>query len=170
MIKTIWLPALAATAVLSGSAMAQTTYGNVGYQALSGDDVTLGSIVGRVGFDLSDYFGLEAEASFGVVDDEVTIGATDIDVSADFGFGGFLVGRLPLDNGSSLFARVGYASVTIEGEAGGITASEDLDGFAYGIGGNFIFDGANGVRLDYTRLDGDGGDGDAYSIAYVRRF
>ena len=135
-------------------------------QVVTGTDGAL-----RGGYDFTQNFGVEADILFGVVDETVNAFGTDVDVSADIGFGGFGVARLPLgENNSNLFIRAGYGTLNIEGEALGVTVAEDVDGFAYGLGGEFYFDGVNGVRVDYTIYDGDDGDLDTYGIHYIRRF
>jgi hypothetical protein len=143
-----------------------------GYTALSGNDVTLGAITVRGGYDFNRYIGVEADVHVGVVDESVPSIIGDIDVSADFGAGAFVVGRLPLGDGmNNLYLRGGYGSITVEDSAGGITVAEDVDGFAVGFGGEFYFAGNNGVRLDYTRYESDENEAlDAYGIAYIRRF
>lgn len=171
-IKTV-LAATAAATLLTGTAFAGQGDSNVsvGYLAIDGDGATLGSIVGRYGYDFSDYFGVEAEASYGIVEDEVTVVGNSVDISAEFGFGGYLVGRYPVGTGGSdVFARIGYQTVSLEADGGVATADEDLDGFAFGVGTNIMFDEVNGLRLDYTRFDGDDAEADTYAISYVRRF
>jgi len=43
-----------------------------------------------------------------------------------------------------------------------------LDGFAGGIGIQYNLDQANGVRLGYTAVDGDGASADVIDLVYVR--
>ena len=47
----------------------------------------------------------------------------------------------------------------------------DLDGVdvAYGVGAEYGMC-SNGFRLDYTKYDFDGVDGDSWSLSYVRKF
>ena len=56
-------------------------------------------------------------------------------------------------------------------EGFGAAASESEGALSYGAGAQYMFDGVNGVRADYTRYDFDeGGDMDSFGLAYVRRF
>ncbi len=48
-----------------------------------------------------------------------------------------------------------------------------VDSVNYGVGGEYFFDGKNGVRVDYTRFDfqkSGAADADTWSVGYVRRF
>jgi hypothetical protein len=54
-----------------------------------------------------------------------------------------------------------------------VSVSEDVDGFAGGVGGQFNFgpEYKSGIRAEYTYLDTDGSDGgDLYTISYIRKF
>lgn len=167
--KTVLISALTPLA-LFGTALAQmdgTSKASIGYQALEADDVTVGSIVGRYNYAWTQNFSVEGELSYGVQTDD--IGPTE--VSANLGYAGFGVIALPLDQmGTNVFARVGYGSVEIEGEAPGFSETADVDGVAFGIGGNWMFAPQNGLRLDYTRIEGDDIEANGYSIAYVFQF
>lgn len=166
----------ALTAGVAAPAMAQDTsdkagvYGTIGYANVSGDgggsDVNLGAIQGRLGYRFNNYFGVEGEAAFGVAGDEVA--GVDVDLNHELGV--FAVGFLPVSENVDLFARVGYASSEVEGSAGGTTISAEADGLAYGVGGQFNFTPNDGVRIDYTRHDGDDLEADVFGISYVRKF
>lgn len=50
-------------------------------------------------------------------------------------------------------------------------AKFDKGSWNYGVGGQYFFDGKNGVRVDYTRQDFSGmPTEDTWSVAYTRRF
>lgn len=166
----IALASLAAL-VVATPALAQETgfYGTAGYSHVMADDVDLGAITLRGGWNFNEYFGAEAEGSIGVVSDDVTIGATDIDVDLNHSLGAFATAGVPFGERGRVFARAGYASVDIEGSAGGVSVSEDDSDFAYGIAGEFQFDDFNGVRLGYTAYDFEETI-DVFEISYVRRF
>ena len=64
-------------------------------------------------------------------------------------------------------------------DGNGFDESLDIDGFAFGGGAEYLFDGKNGIRADITFLDSDdnningvdfSGTAETYSIAYVRKF
>jgi hypothetical protein len=77
---------------------------------------------------------------------------------------------------AELFGRIGFGVTEIEFEVSGPgfsdSASESEGTIGLGVGGQYFFDGLNGVRAEYTRYDfqDDGGDIDAVSISYVRKF
>ncbi|MEM9233241.1 MAG: outer membrane beta-barrel protein [Pseudomonadota bacterium] len=169
MIKTILVSSVATLSAfgMAAAGEAGTSKVSVGYLAIDGDGATVGSIVGRYNYSFTDNFGIEGEISTGIVEDDIN----GVDVSANFGYGIFATGSLPVsDNGSDIFARVGYGSIELEGEAGGLSVTEDADGFAFGVGTNIMVAPQHGIRLDYTRLEGDDAEADTYSVAYVFKF
>jgi len=50
-----------------------------------------------------------------------------------------VVGSYPLNGKLDVYGRLGYNKVTVEGSAGGFSASEDTTGALYGIGLNYSF-------------------------------
>ena len=64
------LAATSALAAFAGTAAAQDSgvYGNAGIEILDFQGAS-GNIVGRIGYDLNQYFSVEGEASVGVIDD-----------------------------------------------------------------------------------------------------
>lgn len=142
-----------------------------GYTYVDADAVNFDAVAIRGGYDFTNYFGLEGEGLIGVDGDTVNVGGTNVDIDMDYALSGFVVGRLPVAENANLFARAGYTTASFDASAAGATFSDDDDGFAYGIGGEWFFDGVNGVRLDVTRTEfDDGGDVDSFGISYVRRF
>ena len=159
--KTL-LAAAAGIALLAGATTASAeNYASIGYSQVSADDtgfdVDVGAVTGRVGVNVNPWFGVEGEASLGVKD--------DAGVKLKHEIGVFAVARAPLGEGFTVLGRVGYADAKFE--AG--SASDSGGGVAYGVGAEYGF-GVNGVRLDYTKYDFDGTDGDAIALSYVRKF
>ena len=83
----------------------------------------------------------------------------------------------------NLFARAGYAFIKVGGGDDGVNVSLDADGFAAGIGGEYMFNAQSGLRLEYTYYDlnfdiaddldfedDDSAGGDVFSLSYVRKF
>lgn len=172
MLRTL-LTASVAVAALTGVAAADA--GDVrlsgGYTFIDVDDVDFDAVSFRAGYDFTDYVGVEGQLDIGLGDETVRVGAGTADVSLDYAFGGYVVGRAPIAENANLFGRIGYVTAQAEASAAGVTFSDDDDGFAYGVGGEWFFDGYNGVRVDYTRIDFDtAGDADTFGISYVRRF
>jgi len=164
-------------AIIPAAAQAQeagTTsfYGSVGYSNADLDGVNLGAINGRVGARFGQYLGVEGEAGFGVADDSVRIGATNVDIELKHSVAIYGVGFLPVAPNADLYARVGYGNSKIKASAPGASATADGDSWNYGVGGQYFLDDKNGVRVDYTRHDfRDGGDdANVWSLGYVRKF
>lgn len=172
------LLATAALTLIAAPAMAQSisspqVSGSVGYTVLDGDDADLGAITGRVTAKMSPYFGVEGEASFGVKDDDVTVGAVTGDLSHEYDVAAYGVATLPISPNFELFGRVGYGTIQIKADVAGFSATEDGESVNYGVGANYFFDNQNGVRADWTRrdfTDDNGGELDTYGLSYVRRF
>lgn len=171
------LLATAALSLFAVPAMAQTVtsptyYGTLGYTQLDTDNADLGAVTGRVGAKLHPNFGVEAETSFGVDDDKVSIAGVDGKVEHRYDVAGYGVASLPVTSNIDLFARVGYGVTEVKASAAGLDASEHLTSWNYGAGATYNFDDKNGVRADYTYRDfqHDNGSADAYSLSFVRKF
>lgn len=152
-----------AMSAMAAPAFAQSIEGSIGIATIDTYGVNLNAAHGILGWQSGSIFGAEAEAQVGFSKETITPG---VEADLNFEFGGYATASANLGDNFALFARAGYAWVDAETSTG-----VDLgdDGFAWGLGGKFFFDGLNGVRLDYTKFDFDN-DQDVYSIAYVRRF
>jgi hypothetical protein len=170
--KVLTILAVAAATMFAAPAMAEPVggYGSVGYTHFDGDDVEVGGITGRLGYRFHPNFGVEGEATFGVQDDDVQVGAVNVNVELDTAFGLYGVGFLPVSERADLFARVGYQTIEAQGSAGAITVGADDDGAAAGVGGQFFFTERFGVRGEYTRLFGDDDDIDTFAVSGVIKF
>ena len=148
-------------------------YGNLGVVNYDEGTDAYG-LQARLGYQSSGILGAEVEGSFGISDNEDTVGASTIETGVDYSVGAFALARLPLAKGFSLHARGGYHLTGISSEietAGVVTEfSDDEDGFAYGAGAEYAFSPRSAVRLDYTRYETDRGDLDAISLGYSRKF
>jgi outer membrane immunogenic protein len=164
------VPAMAsAQPILSGP----TFYGTLGYAGTNLDNVDLGAIQGRVGARFGQYLGVEGEVSGGVKDDHVSVAGTDVKVKLDHQEALYGVGFLPITPNFDLLARVGYGHTEGSGSVAGVSTTVKGDSWNFGAGGQYTFDGVNGVRVDYTREEfqrTDGGNANVWSVAYVRKF
>jgi len=161
-----------ATAVIAGftstaSAQDSGIYGNVGVKTYEFDTY---NILGRLGYNLSNNFGVEAEGSFGITGENDNIFGTDVEVDTNWDLGAYIVSRYPVSNNFELFARAGYSVVEVEVSSGNQSDSANLDGFAVGGGLQYNLDQQNGIRLGYTYNEGDGLDASVVDISYARKF
>ncbi|MGJ8558908.1 MAG: outer membrane beta-barrel protein [Litorimonas sp.] len=169
--------ATAAIAMIGGTAMAQDgqAYVGLGVDAVEFDSYNLS---GKLGYNFNEFFGVESQGGFGIIDQEETIGGVQAEAGIDYYLSGFVTGRLPVSEQFELIGRAGYYFGEVEGSVGNVSVSEDIDGFAAGVGGQFNFGpgNMNGIRAEYTYLDVNtgtsnlDGDGDLYTISYIRKF
>lgn len=148
----------------------RVSVGYTHYEPDGGED--LGLVTVRYTYNFRKYFGMEFEVSNGVTETRVEDDESDAfaDISAGLGYAGFGTARLPFGNfGSDVFVKAGYASVELEDNNSGL--STNVDGYAFGVGTNLMMNHHHGVRLDYTRIEGeDDFTADQASLSYVFRF
>jgi len=177
--------ALALCAVIPAVASAQTAapttflsgltyYGTLGYDDSSFDHLDLGSIQARVGARYGRYFGAEVEGSWGVNGDKIGVpGAPDVKMKQDSQEAIYGVGFLPISPSFEFLARVGYGHTEGTGAVAGVTPGVKGDSWNFGLGGQYSFDGKNGMRVDYTReaFQNRGvDDANVWAVSYVRKF
>ena len=158
---------------------------------LGEEDADLFMINGRLGYRIHKFFAVEAEGGFGIGGDSIQrsvpvpvdlLGTVNVDVDADIDVSDYIVGMaraiLPVNDRFDLFVRGGYGSASGEVDGvgttdllGGITVtaseSDNIDGFAYGIGAEYYLNENSGIRIDGSAI---GSDAQFVSIAYSYRF
>jgi hypothetical protein len=172
----------AAVAVLAAAApaMAQTgdaastspsLYGSLGYSNFD-DNSDTSAVTGQLGVRAGKYFGAEGEGSIGFATGQTHVFGGADHVRLNDEYAGYAVGYLPVLPNADLFARVGYGATDARITSPTASASNYRDGVAYGAGGQYFFNGPNGVRVAYTRMDygPTTGDSNVWSMAYVRKF
>ena len=178
--------ALAAAAAIAAPASAQTlqsylapiTYNaSLGYTGIAWAGNNLGAVTVRGGADFGKYLGVEGEGSFGVSDAAVSLGSASAKTHLNNAYAGYVVGRYPIMPNGNLFARVGYGhldarqSASVGGQS--VSVSDGVDTLNYGAGGEYLFDGKNGLRIEYTRYDlraDSAKDADTWSLSFVHKF
>lgn len=157
---------------------------------LGSESLTATMATGRVGYQLNDYFAVEAEAGFGLDGDDIQrtvpvdtgiIGTVNVDVDGSIEiknyYGVFARGIFPVSDTFDIFGRIGYGSVEVEADAtgtlaglGSVSASESTSesDFAYGLGAEFSFGAASqhGLRFDASAIS----DGEFFGLSYRYRF
>ncbi len=168
--------AAAATAALFASAAALAdpvgVYGTLGGEDINSDSANVGAITGRLGARFIPYFGVEGEVSAGLGGDHANIGAVRTGVHVNDQYAGYAVGFLPVTPNADLLARVGYGASDLNLSQPGRSFHDHVTSWNAGVGGQYFFDGKDGLRADYTRETADHANLDAnvWSLAYVRKF
>lgn len=174
LIATAATAALAAAfAPVAASAQEATgAYGSIGYSHHDFDGANVGAIQGRLGYRFTPYLGVEGELGGGVKGDDISVGGVPVEVDLNHSAALYGVAFLPVAPNADLYARLGYGTSEADAKGpGGVSARIDGDSWNYGVGGQYFFDGLNGVRADYTRHDfKDSGEANVWSIGYVRKF
>ena len=138
-------------------------------------DLNSYGLEGRIGYNTGRFLGAELEGSVGLIDEEDVVGTLTLDSGFDYNVAAFALARLPITESLSVHARGGYdfRKLSVSGtDTMGVTSdsSINLDGFAYGVGGEFALTPRDGLRVDYTRYDNEFGAADSVSASYVRKF
>lgn len=166
--------AVAAPFVVAGAAQAATGpwYAEVGYNRLSTASdvkVDLNAIQFRGGYQASPHWGAEMDVATGLGSGNANIGVTD-HVKLDYLVGVYGVGYLPVAKGADFFVRVGAVGGQFSQSALGASASNHENGWAAGAGFRwFPKNGANGVRVEYTRY-GMQDDVNTFGASFVHKF
>lgn len=177
--KALMISTAAAAALLtlpmaaSAQNMDVKGYGSVGYSQGDYDGgADLGTIQGRLGARFGQYVGVEGEIGLGVRDDDTWVGGVKADNSVKHQMGLYGVGFLPVGENADLYARVGYGETKAQQEIAGDPRNDTTHSWNYGAGGQYLPDGKNGVRVDYTRHEfkDDKGKADVWSVGYVHKF
>jgi hypothetical protein len=162
----------AAMVGLAPAASAQL-YGGVGYTVFEAEtgagDANIGTVMGRLGYKTNVFLGFEGEVAIGVQDESFTVLGVPVDVGVDNEVGGFVVGFLPVPLVGDLFARAGYANISVEASGGGQNFTEDGAGLAYGGGLQFNVAFLK-LRAEYTRYEPDDGELDSWGISGILQF
>lgn len=168
---TILKTAIATAALISFAGAAQAQDGNAyGAIGVSSYEFDMYGVEAKLGYNFNDYFGVEGQAGVGVISDKETVAGTEVKTSVSHNFAGFGVVRFPASEQFDLFARAGYHTTRLKASTGGVSVSGSDDGFAFGGGGQFNINDRDGIRLEYTNYDFDGGNADVVSASYVRKF
>lgn len=185
MMRKLFL-ATVATVAFAATAQAQTAervYVGAGLGIIEADEITATGGVLLLGLDATDYFAIEGEAFLsGLATNRFDLAGIPAEVGINGGGAGFVKAQYPLADGFKVHARAGYALFDVDfsifdaATNAYVGSEETLDGFAWGIGGQFDADDANSVRIDFTFYDFAEADDfgvDApfqINLAYVRNF
>ena len=189
---SIGAPALALAQDAPGATTDTGAYANLGWSHLSTNGVNNEGIQGRLGYRFMPFLGVEGELRGGLTTGHnnysVTTGTPPVTSTATFGVkqtiagSGYVVGFVPLmSNRFDLLARVGYGWSRYNLSTGGaVIGHANEHGIRYGAGAQYLFDGANGVRVDWTRENmnnwsvpngsGLNNHADVWGVSFVHKF
>lgn len=168
---------LFSTATGAAAAQEQAFYIDAGGGIVTGEITersTFGIVQGHAGLDFNRHFGVEAELAIGVADEQYD----SFTESINFSGGAFGRLKVPLNNTTEVFSRIGYVTTEFETSDALSTITIDSNGPAFGAGLTTLFVGNTGIRFDYTRynykIDVLGADidvtADAFTLGLYQRF
>ena len=173
--------AAAALSLTAGAAQAQMVnpdfYGSLGYAKKEDSNLEAGQV--RLGARFSPYLGVEGEFALGVEPHTISFPSVppfSFKTQLRHEVGVYAVGFYPVTPNFDVLARVGYGNSWFKRTAAippNVSVFKgDADSLNLGVGAQYLFDGKNGVRVDYLRQNyGDGvKDENGWAVAFTRRF
>ncbi len=150
------------TAMAAGNDPSTNWVGGISYMNLSEDDISLGGIVGSLGYKIKSgdnfYIIPEVRIGTGISDDSFSELGVDVDVELDHFLALSLRGQFEFDNGVYLFAAPTYANAkfTASASQGSQSASVTDDSWELGIGGGagYSFNKTTSAEVMYEYFDG----------------
>jgi len=133
------------------------------------DDANLVTIGARLGWKANKWVGVEGDLFFGAKEDRV-LNTPAVNVKVDSAAFLYGVVFVPASEKFNLIARVGYGHLAAKVEGAGVSEDTNDGAFSYGVGAQFKWDTANGVRFDYTHYDIKDAPANGFTVAYVRTF
>ncbi len=147
----------------AGAQYAALTFGN----NLGSEDVNLGALVLRGGFDFNPNFSVEARYGFGLGDDNAN-GAT---IKLDSMLGAYAIGKLPLGSAVDLYGVLGYTRFDMTFSNNTTTVSSDGSDLSFGVGADLRFGEPWSAGIEYMNYyDKNGEKITALSIGASYRF
>jgi Outer membrane protein beta-barrel domain len=143
-----------------------------------GEDARFSAGTIRGGIMFTPNFGAEIEYSKGLGEsDDISSNFGNVKFGLDSQVSGFLVGRLPINDQTNVFGRLGYSTATVDvtlSNFSNSTVGVELQDVIWGIGGEYYFNDRIGVRGEVTgfKAEADNVDGglDIFTISLVAKF
>lgn len=147
------------------------SFSHFSYKQSGSASASLTGIGGALGTVVNPHFAIEARAGLGLDDDQITPGASPVNVGLDAYFSGLLKGILPL---APRFGVYGVAGATIgkfAASSNGLYVNKWESDFTYGAGAEIGFAPNMSLGLEWLRMfEGSGYRLDAASLAFNFRF
>lgn len=153
---------VAATSVLAFEHGSTGYYGDIGYHMMSYDSDSIGTfdnsvLVGKLGYKMTPYIGIEGVLGSGISDDSNNILGTKYTSEITSFYGAYFTGFVPLGERFGLNAKVGYADTSIKIKTANRSKTDSDGSFSWGVGASYSIANNIKVGLDYTSLyDNDG--------------
>ena len=153
--RNFWLLAFVLLSVSTQLRASEGAYGSIGagfltFDAGGSEDVETTQLMGRLGYNFNEYFGIGLESGFSLVEDEIS--GVDFDVTTTLFF---LRGSIPVGDSSSLYVLAGPSNVELTGSFGGLSISGDDDDTGIGFGFETELDSVSFFIDHITYFDDD---------------
>jgi opacity protein-like surface antigen len=110
----------------------------------------------RFGTDIGEYFGAEARAGIGIIDDDVTAYGEDINLNMNYYIAAFGKVQTPIYDGFRVYGLAGVSQMEAEAkDSFGVSVTEDDNSFAWGLGANYFINNNWAANLEYLSLNQD---------------
>ncbi len=149
--------------------------GNVSFvnysEDLIQDDASLTSIYGRYGYQFHDNFSAELRFGKGIGDDTLSILGTNVDVSLNNFFGGYVRGGIPAGEYFYPYLVIGYTRGKLDVVVSGFADSGSESDVSYGIGTDIMLSKNWGANIEYMNyLDKDEAEISGFAIGIITKF
>ncbi|MBW8816509.1 MAG: porin family protein [Caulobacterales bacterium] len=149
-------------------------YGNLNLGYTDAGQANIWGVQGRLGYRFNNWLGAEGELGTGLKGDNNTVAGDRVHTKLRHEEAIYGVGFLPVAPGTDILARVGYGNsrIKVNDETAGFSDAFNYHSWNYGVGAQHLFDGANGIRADFTRQEftHDRGHANVWTVGYVRKF
>jgi opacity protein-like surface antigen len=150
-----------------GSLYAGGNYTFVNVDAGSAD-ADLGTLSAKVGGYVTPYFGLEARAGFGVVDEDVGF---NTDLSVNSFFGGYATINAANESPVTPYGIIGFTRYELELDGPGISEKDDETDLSFGAGVNVAITDELSGNVEYMRyVDTDDATADGIGLGLTLHF
>lgn len=160
--KTLFKALSIVVIAASASAAQAQLYGEIAYSPLTIEGMSgakrveaTPSVLGlTLGYDIHQYFSVEAMAAFGASDDQAELNgaAVAINVNVDSSYGIFVKPKYMLNDRFEVFGRVGYLKTKLTASGIGLSMTENESGVAYGVGANYYFNPKTYATISYMNF------------------